>query len=109
MKIKVTFSKIVDADSIDEAYGKVVKHIASSTEPEEASLHEIATKLSECLELLEMHQIKLGQSLEKNTYMRCLTELTDMRDFTFEKLKTHTGYGEGSVDYNYSIKDYTDQ
>jgi len=33
--------------------------------------------------------------------MRCLTELTDMGCFTFEELKTHTGYGEGSVDYDY--------
>ena len=32
MKIKVTFSKIVDADSIDEAYDKVTKDIASSIE-----------------------------------------------------------------------------
>ncbi len=57
MKIKVTFSKTVDADSIEEAYEKITKDIAS-TEPER----------------------------EKNTYMRCLTELTDMDGFTFEEL-----------------------
>lgn len=80
MKIKVTFSKVVDADSIDEAYDKVTKDIASSTEQRGEQY------------------ISKG---EKNTYMRCLTELTDMGGFTFEKLKTHTGYGEGSVDYDY--------
>ena len=32
MKIKFSFNKIVDADSIDEAYDKVTKDIASSTE-----------------------------------------------------------------------------
>jgi len=56
MKIKVTFSKTVEADSIEEAYEKITKDIAS-TEPER----------------------------EKNTYMRCLTELTDMDGFTFEE------------------------
>ncbi len=80
MKIKVTFSKIVDADSIDEAYDKVTKDIASSTEQQGDQY------------------ISKG---EKNTYMRCLTELTDMCGFTFEELGEHTGYGEGSVDYDY--------
>ena len=56
MKIKVTFSKTVEADSIEEAYEKITKDIAS-TEP----------------------------SREKNTYMRCLTELTDMDGVTFEE------------------------
>jgi len=56
MKIKVTFSKTVEADSIEEAYEKITKDIAS-TEP----------------------------NREKNTYMRCLTELTDMDGFTFEE------------------------
>ena len=80
MKIKVTFSKIVDADSIDEAYDKVTKDIASSTDQQGDEY------------------ISKG---EKNTYMRCLTELTDMCGFTFEELGEHTGYGEGSVDYDY--------
>lgn len=80
MKIKVTFSKIVDADSIDEAYDKVAKEIASSTDQQGDEY------------------ISKG---EKNTYMRCLTELTDMCGFTFEELGEHTGYGEGSVDYDY--------
>lgn len=64
---------MVDADSIDEAYDKITEGIASSTESKG----------------------------EKNTYMQCLTELTDMGGFTFEKLGEHTGYGEGSVDYDY--------
>lgn len=80
MKIKVTFSTIVDADSIDEAYDKVAKDIASSTD-QQGDQH-----------------ISKG---EKNTYMRCLTELTDMCGFTFEELGEHTGYGEGSVNYDY--------
>ena len=80
MKIKVTFSTIVDADSIDEAYDKVSKDIASSTDQQG-----------------DQHISKR----EKNTYMRCLTELTDMCGFTFEELGEHTGYGEGSVDYDY--------
>jgi len=80
MKIKVSFSTIVDADSIDEAYDKVAKDIASSTEQQG-----------------EQYTSK-GK---RNTYMRSLTELTDMRGFTFEKLGEHTGYGEGSVDYDY--------
>jgi hypothetical protein len=80
MKIKVSFSKIVDADSIDEAYDKVAKDIALSTEQQGEQY------------------ISKGK---RNTYMRCLTELTDMGCFTFEELKTHTGYGEGSVDYDY--------
>ena len=80
MKIKVTFSTIVDADSIDEAYDKVTKDIASSTDQQGEQY------------------IAKG---EKNTYMRCLTELTDMCGFTFEELGEHTGYGEGSVDYDY--------
>tara|TARA_B110000444_G_scaffold246187_1_gene267456 strand:- start:113 stop:301 length:189 start_codon:yes stop_codon:yes gene_type:complete len=56
MKIKVTFSKTVEADSIEEAYDKITKDI-TSTEPKR----------------------------EKNIYMRCLTELTDMDGFTFEE------------------------
>ena len=80
MKIKFSFNKIVDADSIDEAYDKVTKDIASSTDQQGD------------------HYISKGK---KNTYMRCLTELTDMGGFTFEKLGEHTGYGEGSVDYDY--------
>ena len=56
MKIKVTFSKTVEANSIEEAYDKITKDIAS-TEPKR----------------------------EKNIYMRCLTELTDMDGFTFEE------------------------
>jgi len=80
MKIKVSFSTIVDADSIDEAYNKVAKDIASSTEQQGDQY------------------ISKGK---RNTYMRCLTELTDMGGFTFEELGEHTGYGEGSVDYDY--------
>lgn len=80
MKIKVTFSTIVDADSIDEAYDKVSKDIASST---------------------NQQGDQYISKREKNTYMRCLTELTDMCGFTFEELGEHTGYGEGSVDYDY--------
>lgn len=80
MKIKVSFSTIVDADSIDEAYDKVTKDIASS---------------------LDQQGEQYVSKGEKNTYMRCLTELTDMGGFTFEELGEHTGYGEGSVDYDY--------
>ncbi|MDB4755088.1 hypothetical protein OAG19_00380 [Akkermansiaceae bacterium] len=68
MKIKVTFSKIVDADSIDEAYDKVTKDIASSTERQG------------------------DQYISKGE---------DMGGFKFEELGEHTGYGEGSVDYDY--------
>ena len=84
MKIKVTFSTIVDADSIDEAYDKVAKDIASSTDQQGDQQGD--------------QHISKG---EKNTYMRCLTELTDMCGFTFEELGEHAGYGEGSVDYDY--------
>jgi|TARA_B110000495_G_scaffold168174_1_gene154974 hypothetical protein len=83
MKIKVSFSKVVDADSIDEAYSKITKELSPST-PVDTS------------------------QLDKHTYMRCYTQLTDMGGFTFEELGTHSGYGEGSAEPP-SIQDYIDQ
>jgi len=66
MKIKVSFNKIVDADSIEEAYSKIIEELKQGT---------------------KSYGLGLG-----GAYDDC---------FTFKELGEHTGYGEGSVDYDY--------
>jgi len=73
MKIKVSFTKVVEADSVDDAYAKVLG----------------------CLDALTD-----GNSLshDKTTYKRGNTEFTEMYGFVFEGLGGHSGYGEGSIE-----------
>lgn len=80
MKIKFSFNKIVDADSIEEAYNKIIKELKQGTQ--ELITHERTyhSHLSDASTSMRIHGVD---------YM------------TFQRLKTHTGYGEGSVDYDY--------
>ena len=80
MKIKVTFSTIVDADSIEEAYNKIIGELKQGTQ--ELITHERT-----------YHSHLSDASISMRTH--------GVNYFTFERLKTHTGYGEGSVDYDY--------
>ena len=123
MKIKVSFSKIVDADSIDDAYTKIMddfevlvgENLGSTVErysdggeiPPSAMVHEAVRAVERYSNgggIPPWENAAIPQpTYEKTTYMRCHTEITEMNGFTFEDLGEHTGYGEGS------IKDWTDQ
>ena len=70
MKIKVSFSEIVDADSIDDAYKKFLYHFNCRNN----------NKGSKTQTLLHGHKI-----------------VTEMNGCVFEDLGEHSGYGEGSI------------
>ena len=80
MKIKFSFSNIVDADSAEEAYNKIIEELKQGTR-----------------ELITLEKTYHRHLSEASSSMRVYSE----DRFTFERLKTHTGYGEGSVDYDY--------
>jgi len=85
MKIKVSFTKVVEADSVDDAYTKVLGCLDALTD----GLSWVETPDGEVLH-------------DKTTYKRGNTEFTEMNGFVFEGLGGHSGYGEGS------IEDWTD-
>jgi hypothetical protein len=81
MKIKVSFTKVVEADSVDDAYAEILDHLD---------------------DLIGAEDIKRYQNIstvahEKTTYKRRDTEFTEMNGFVFENLGGHSGYGEGSI------------
>jgi len=100
MKIKVSFRKVVDADSIDDAYAKTMDDLAVLVGD---NLGLTVEKYFDSSEVPPWENAAFPQpTYEKTTYMRCDTEITEMNGFTFEDLGEHSGYGEGS------IKDWTD-
>ena len=100
MKIKVSFSKVVDADSIDDAYTQVLGDLEILVGD---NLGSTVERYSDSGEIPPWENAAIPQPTdEKTTYMRCHTEITEMNGFAFEDLGEHTGYGEGS------IQDWTD-
>ena len=96
MKIKVSFSKVVDADSIDDAYAKIMDDFEVLVGE---NLGSTVERYSDSGEIPPWENAAIPQP----TYeMRCHTEITEMNGFSFEDLGEHTGYGEGS------IQDWTD-
>ena len=95
MKIKVSFSKVVDADSLDDAYKLI--------------MDDLKEVLSD--DIYDEHGHIIPERYHKVTrlrYMKCHGKITDINGLTFEELGTHSGYGEGSVEQP-SIQDYIDQ
>ena len=100
MKIKVSFTKVVDADSVDDAYAKIMDDLEILVGD---NLGLTVEKYFDSSEIPPWENAAFPQpTYEKTTYMRCHTEITEMNGFTFEDLGEHTGYGEGS------IQDWTD-
>jgi hypothetical protein len=100
MKIKVSFSKVVDADSIDDAYAKIMDDFEVLVGE---NLGSTVEKYFDSSEIPPWENAAIPQpTYEKTTHMKRDTEVTEMNGFTFEDLGEHTGYGEGS------IQDWTD-
>ena len=91
MKIKVSFSKIIDADSLDDAYKLIMD-----------DLKEVVSD-----DIYDEHGHIIPE-VTRLRYMKCHGKITDINGLTFEELGTHSGYGEGSVEQP-SIQDYIDQ
>ena len=101
MKIKVTFSEVVEADSVDDAYMKIIDHVDH--------LVKVALRMEYLTDAYPNTVDDSDKMPNKIIYKRCNTKLTDINGFTFEELGQHSGYGEGSVDNRESIQDYVDQ
>lgn len=93
MKIKVSFAKVVEADSVDDAYAKVLGCLDGLIGAEE---------FEESPPWPWTNPVISTLTHDKTTYKRGNTEFTEMNGFVFEDLGGHSGYGEGS------IEDWTD-
>lgn len=102
MKIKVSFAKVVEADSVDDAYAKVLGCLDGLIGSEEFKAIDAHLDSEESPPWPWTNPVISTLTHEKRTYMRCHTKLTEMNGFVFEDLGEHSGYGEGS------IEDWTD-
>lgn len=95
MKIKVTFSKVLEADSIDDAYKLIINDFkdAFSDDIYDENGHIIPERYHKVTRL---------------RYMKCLGEITDINGLAFEVLNTHSSHREELIEKP-SVKDYVDQ
>ena len=102
MKIKVSFTKVVEADSVDDAYTKVLGCLDGLIGAEESRATDQLLDSGEFPPWAWTSPVISTLTHDKTTHKRGNTEITEMNGFVFEDLGGHSGYGEGS------IEDWTD-